>query len=545
MYEELQPNENQPEQPVTEPATPASQDAPRSPYTGQAPCPAAPRPHYFSVGRREYAYAAFLLLACFLAVDAFLWSAPGLAASAACVALAVISGAYLLRGGRRWSVYGIFCWLAYLAGAVSFSVTTGSRVAVPLMMLPLAAAAMLERADLRQYPGDFRAIADQCYMIFALPFGKLGQAFSVLFCRSRSGEKRHIGSVLLGVLIAVPVVLIIVPLLISSDAAFAAMLEHWLSLDRLVELVSVLLLGLFLFLLLFGRLISLPRVRRRAASVSSGNGLEPAAVVSFLAVIAAVYALYLFSQLAYFFQAFSGLLPAGFTVAEYARRGFFEMTLISALNLGLIFLSHLICRKRDSRVPLAVRLLALFLCIFSLVLSATVLSKLVLYIGSFGMTRLRILTFIFTVFLIAVFLSVAVRLFVPRLPYMKLALAAAAVLTLLCAYADIDRVIAHYNVDAYLSGRLETIDVSMLERMDSDGIVQDVLRLVDVPDTEVAQQAKELLTAHADGLFELCRTDNGAQVILYGDWRSWNATTSKARDLLLTHYDEYYQCEAE
>ena len=161
------------------------------------------------------------------------------------------------------------------------------------------------------------------------------------------------------------------------------------------------------------------------------------------------------------------------------------------------------------------------------------------------MTRLRILTFIFTVFLIAVFLSVAVRLFVPRLPYMKLALAAAAVLTLLCAYADIDRVIAHYNVDAYLSGRLETIDVSMLERMDSDGIVEEVLRLVDVPDAEVAQQAKELLTAHADGLFELRRTDNGAQVILYGDWRSWNATTSKARDLLLTHYDEYYQCEAE
>ncbi len=545
MNEEFRPNEALPEQPVTEPTAPASQGTPRSPYTGQPTYPAPPQPHYFSVGRREYGYAVFLLLACFLAVDAFLWSAPGLAASAACVALAVISGAYLLRGGRRWSVYGIFCWLAYLAGAVSFSVTTGSRVAVPLMMLPLAAAAMLERADLRQYPGDFRAIADQCYMIFALPFGKLGQALSALFRRGASGEKRRIGSVLLGILIDVPVVLIIVPLLISSDAAFAAMLERWLSLDRLVELVSVLLLGFFLFLLLFGRLISLPRVRRNDPPVSSGKGLEPAAVVSFLAVIAAVYALYLFSQLAYFFQAFSGLLPAGFTVAEYARRGFFEMTLISALNLGLIFLSHLICRKRDGRVPHAVRLLALFLCIFSLVLSATVLSKLVLYIGSFGMTRLRILTFIFTVFLIAVFLSVAVRLFVPRLPYMKLALAAAAVLTLLCAYADIDRVIAHYNVDAYLSGRLETIDVSMLERMDSDGIVEDVLRLVDVPDAEVAQQAKELLTAHADSLFELRRTDNGAQVILYGDWRSWNATTSKARDLLLTHYDEYYQCEAE
>ena len=545
MNEEFQSNETQPERPATEPAAPASQGTPRSPYTGQPTYPAPPQPHYFSVGRREYGYALFLLLACFLAVDAFLWSTPGLAASAACAALAVISGAYLLRGGRRWSVYGVFCWLAYLAGAVSFSITNGSRVAMTMMMVLLAAAALLERADLRQYPGDFRAVADQCYMIFALPFGKLGQALSALFHRGATGEKRRIGSVLLGVLIAVPVVLIIVPLLISSDAAFAAMLERWLSFDRLVELVTVLLLGFFLFLLLFGRLISLPRVRRNAAPVSSGRGLEPVVVVSFLSVIAAVYVLYLFSQLAYFFQAFSGLLPAGFTVAEYARRGFFEMTLISALNLLLILLVRLICRKTDGRLPISVRLLALFLCIFSLVLSATVLSKLVLYIGSFGMTRLRILTFIFTVFLIVVFLSVAVRLFVRKLPYMKIALAAAAVLTLLCAYGDIDRVTAHYNVDAYLSGRLETIDMSLLERMESDGIVEDVLRLVDVPDAEVAQQAKEILTAHADGLFRFYRTEDGEGYSLYGDWRSWNATESKARDLLLTHFDEYYQGELE
>ena len=44
--------------------------------------------------------------------------------------------------------------------------------------------------------------------------------------------------------------------------------------------------------------------------------------------------------------------------------------------------------------------------VFSLLLAATSLSKIVLYVSRFGMTRLRILTSIFTVLLIVIFLAV-------------------------------------------------------------------------------------------------------------------------------------------
>ena len=547
MNEENRPEELDREQPQPE-ITPEAPNPFASPLYDRSYAPApAPEPSYFATGRRELGYAVFLLLACLMAVDGFLWTATGLLASAACVALALIGGCYLLRGGRRWSCYGIFCYAAYLACALTFVLTDSGTADFPmvLLMVLLAAVAMLERMDLRQYTdGSFRSIADLCYMVFALTFGKIGQAFYTLFHRD-GGEKRRIGSVLLGILIAVPVLFVILPLLISSDAAFAAMLERWLAIERFSELVGVLILGFFLFVLLFGRLISLPHVKRSDPPASLGGGLEPPVVVSFLAVISAVYALYLFSQLAYFFNAFSGLLPKEFTVAEYARRGFFEMTIISALNLGLIFLAHLVCRKKDGRTPLAVRLLSLFLCVFSLILSVTVLSKLRLYIDSFGMTKLRILTSVFTVFLIIVFLAVALRLFIRRVPYMKVAFAAAVVLTLVSAYADTDRVIAHYNVDAYLSGKLETIDMEALEWLHSDAIVEDVLRLIDAPDAEVAQQAKELLTKHADRLFDLCETADGGTYTAYGDWRSWNTVESKARELLTAHYDEYYQNETE
>ena len=84
-----------------------------------------------------------------------------------------------------------------------------------------------------------------------------------------------------------------------------------------------------------------------------------------------------------------------------------------------------------------------------------------------------------------------------------------------------------------------------LKWLHSDAIVEDVLRLVDVPDAEVAQQAKELLTDHANRLFELRETADGGTYTAYGDWRSWNTVESNARELLTAHYDEYYQSEAE
>lgn len=507
--------------------------------------PAAPRPTYFPTGKRERVYALFLLLASLMTADAYLWGGFGIAATVSTVFLASVSACYLLRGGKRWSVYGIFCFAAFLACAVQFTFSDDTEFNLLALadMVLLAAVAMLERADLRQYhDGSFRSIADLCYMIFALTFGKLGQAFYTLFHSEKSGEKRKLGSVLLGILIALPVLAVVIPLLASSDAAFSAMLEHWLSFDYIGEAFIVLIFGLALFLLLFGRLVSLPHVRRSDPPCSSGSGLEPTVVIAFLGAIAAVYVLYLFSQLAYFFNAFSGLLPEKFTVAEYARRGFFEMTLISAFNLGILLLSYLICRKKDGRTPMAVRVLSLFLCLFSLVLSVTVLSKLRLYIGSFGMTRLRIVTSVFTVFLIAVFLSVAVRLFVKKMPYMKVALVVGTALLLVCGFVGTDRTIARYNIDAYLSGELETIDMQALRRLPSDAIVGDVLRLLDVPDAEVVQEAKELLSAHADGLFDYYYERGGKVEIAgrKGDWRSWNTESSEAAQLLQERFDDYY-----
>ena len=501
---------------------------------------------YRASTRRDMVFALLLAVLSILCADFYFWGGAGPAAGIATVCLLLTGAAYLWRSRKTVTAYGCFCCAVCLACALSLIFNDSFKFLSVLTIILCAALAILEFMQLRsRTDGSFRSIGDVCYIVFAMTFGKLADGGYALFHKQGedgSPERRKTGSVLLGLVIALPVLLIIVPLLVLSDAAFESMVEL-LDFAHLSELIGAAVLGLGLFFLLFGLLFSLPRCEREPAERSARRGVEPIIIVTFLSVVALVYVLYLFSQLAYFFSAFRGMLPEDYSVAEYARRGFFEMSLLCAINLFIIFLSHLLCRKREGKAPLPVRLLCLFLCVFSLILAATSLSKIILYVDRFGMTRLRILTSIFTVLLVVIFLAVILRLFSRKTTYMKISLIAASLLLLLTAYANVDRVIAAYNVGAYQSGKLSSIDMDTLENLDSNAVVPYLWELTGDADKNVAQEAKVLLSARADSLYAI--EYNGADGTcklgepLY-DWRSCDLTTARAMALLDEHFDEYY-----
>ena len=76
-----------------------------------------------------------------------------------------------------------------------------------------------------------------------------------------------------------------------------------------------------------------------------------------------------------------------------------------------------------------------------------------------GLTRLRLLTEVIMVFLAITTVLVAVWLFVPKMPYMKVVLLTALIIGAVVLWADVDTVVARYNVQAYQTKKLETVDV--------------------------------------------------------------------------------------
>ena len=250
--------------------------------------------------------------------------------------------------------------------------------------------------------------------------------------------------------------------------------------------------------------------------------LSSLTVNTVLCAVCLLYGVYLFSQLSYFIGGFAGLLPQEYTLAEYARRGFFEMALLCAINLGIIILS-LSLSSPTSRAPLSTRLLCLFVGLATLFFVVAASAKMFLYIDSFGLTRLRVLTQVIMCFLGLVTVFLCIWLFVPKLPYMKAVILTGLILGALVSWTDVDTQVAKYNVDAYLSGQLETVDMAHLSSL-GNGATAHILRLArEAEDAAVVQTAQDILRQR--------------HISDSSDLRGWNYVNQETARLL----DEYFK----
>lgn len=308
---------------------------------------------------------------------------------------------------------------------------------------------------------------------------------------NKDGGKKTLGKVLIGLICAVPVLLVILPLLMSSDDAFRGMMNNLFSNTLTTIMKAIPGVVVSVFVISYGFSLK----AKRTATMPTGNfaGIESVYVISFLSAIAVCYVLYLFSQLAYFFSAFRGFLPAGeITYAQYARKGFFEMCIIAVINLAIVFAALLISKKREGKVCHAIKAIATFISGFTLIIIATALSKMVLYIDTYGMTVLRLTTSAFMLFLGVVFISVILRIYSTKINIVKTALITAGCVVLVLGTVNVNAVCAQYNYESYINGRLDSIDVHALYNLGDEGIPY-VIKLAEGEDAELSVTAQRYL----------------------------------------------------
>jgi len=305
-------------------------------------------------------------------------------------------------------------------------------------------------------------------------------------------------------------------LLVSADAAFAGLVDKMPDFD-LPQFVLTLVVGVGVACLFYTRGAALLHNPKAEAPSTFRQGVNALTVNTVLIAVCMVYVVYLLSQLAYFVGGFAGILPEGFTMAEYARRGFFEMGWLCAINLGIIALAVGLV-EQAGRAPLLSRILCLFLGIVTLFFVVTASAKMGMYIGSYGLTRLRVLTEVIMVFLGLATATVCIWLFVPKMPYMKVVLLLALVIGAAVIWADVDTVVASYNVRAYQSGKLDAVDVEYLTTL-SAGAVPYIAQLAENGD-ETAQAFMEEYgsTYYWDSNFHDLRSWN---------WADWRAAESE------------------
>lgn len=139
---------------------------------------------------------------------------------------------------------------------------------------------------------------------------------------------------------------------------------------------------------------------------------------------------------------------AGLTFAEYARRGFWQLSVVAVLSLGVIALAAWLAPKRAKRDRWTVRALLGPLGLMSLVVVASALFRMYTYFETYGLTRMRVWVFTVEIWLAVLFALVLVCCWKLRAAWLPRAILASGALTLLgLAAVNPDALIARYNIE--------------------------------------------------------------------------------------------------
>ncbi len=296
---------------------------------------------------------------------------------------------------------------------------------------------------------------------------------------SKSGKYKGFIQVFIGCIIALPLLCVILPLLISSDLAFENLLKTLFS--DVVSLLICLVLTVFLTPVTYSYIMALRKNASEKKNIDF-SGIEnkaPATVINtVLSFISVSYILYLVSQLAYITKAFSFLLPDDYSVAEFARDGFFQMLVITIINIFVVGIACVLTKRKDGKncLNIPTKILCLFLLLFTLFYIINAFIRMAQYIGVYGLTYLRVTTSVFMIMTFLITLIILVKLFVKKIPYARIILAVSSFTLIFLSFCPANRIVSDYNTYCYTTGKIKTYensDVALLNYSDIEKVLND------------------------------------------------------------------------
>ena len=387
---------------------------------------------------------------------------------------------------------------------------------------------------------DGYIIADALNQFVVVPLSHFGAWFAP-FASLFKGRTHRLGRVLislLGLIVALPLIGLVVVLLMKSDQRFNAWMGVFVEVFENIEIsrwVWCLVFGFPLAILAMGiwwagasgEKSGLTRDGTQT-TMAKVRMLAPSAIVAPLSILVVVYIAFFAAMGSYLFSAFSSDLPADYTYAEYARRGFFELAAVAGINFAVMAFAYLFARRKmvtergEAQYPTTLRILGAALSLETILLIATSVSKMVLYISAYGLTQLRVYVLGFEAVLVVIFVLILVRHFV-RYDVSRPIVVVVIVAILGLSWANIDKVVADWDVDHYLHGDTEEVDVNYLASL-SDGALPALARLAEnAPDL-----AEEVSTALSNrGLSYGVKAGQDWDV----SWTSWNWQSHSTRSL--------------
>jgi hypothetical protein len=407
---------------------------------------------------------------------------------------------------RRVSWFPLLCAVVAAAGMMwrDSNVLVTLDVLLLLLFLPMLA---LDARGVQLYAAGLARIATALVVTAAQTVAGFPQLIGsdLSWSRMPRGSFRGTGVALRGTVIAAPALLIFGSLLTAADPAFARLLRELIAFDVEEAFVHIA-VAIVIAVLCAGFLRSLAVSGPAPTLDGSREIFLPTAEANFaLELVNLLFALFVVVQFRYFF----GSAPD--EIAEYARRGFFELVWVVGLVVPmLLFLEWLVAKERGFAL---FRGLAAMQVGLVFLIAASAFHRMQLYRDAYGLTRLRIYTTAFMIWLAILLLWFVATVLTRRRHRFAIGALASGMMIVVALHAiNPDALIVNTNVERARGGR---------RHFDSNYAVT------------LSDDAAPAIVANANAFSPLELLRYRARPRPSG-WRTWNISRAEATRVLRT-----------
>lgn len=295
---------------------------------------------------------------------------------------------------------------------------------------------------------------------FPVPYKHMGRHLRFKKAKDLQPKTKQI---LLGIGLSFPILLIFASLMSSADDIFKAAIQidtSWL-IDLLDDVIIPKIIVWFItFTYLFGYFYYLVfKTKKEKNPVESkAKPMVDVVVTTILTLVNILFVFFVFIQFKYLF---SENIIQGMTFSSYARKGFFELTVISLLVIIFTLILAYLSEQKTNRV------LMTLMIINTMVIAYSAIYRLNLYIAAYGYTWLRIVSLSFVVLQIIIMIVLIVHLW--KKVNINLIIACIYLIAYLTLnFVNMDALIITGNMDRYLQG--QPLDLDYYASMSTDSI---------------------------------------------------------------------------
>jgi len=307
------------------------------------------------------------------------------------------------------------------------------------------------------------------FLTVIMPFEHFSRPFSDFVAHIKlknkdvdtSEKKKTVCAVLIGLAIAVPLLLVIVPLLCSADMVFKNILTtiniDFSLTEELYHTVMMVLTAVFVFLSAYAIITSMI-AKELKIKVSDLGKKDPVIAITFTGIIGIVYLLFCIIQLLYLFSG-SVALPKGYTYAQYAHEGFYQLLAVCIINIIMVS----ICQAFFKESKLLKALLTTIAgCTYIMIASSAM--RMILYIDVYHLTFLRLFVLWFLAVLCFWLAFLIASMYIKNFPVFRAGMVTITIAFLIFIYSNPEYRIAKYDIEASGSNlNAQSSDVSYIK----------------------------------------------------------------------------------